>query len=135
MGLVQSCNKALDNIDTSFFMRLDADDYLSLNALDKIEEELKYLEKEDFIIFQRWDVDNNKALSFKVTNDMYTWIAVSTVFNKDAVISVGDTVKNTGKNMIFISGSWREVLNIRFPQPYLLLQPWTWQHDGRLSKE
>lgn len=87
-GLVRRCNQALKNIDTLYFMRLDADDYLSSDAVEKILRELNSPEKRDFIIFKRYDVYNSKLEEIKITNDIYTWIAAGTVFKTDAVSSV-----------------------------------------------
>ena len=88
-GLVNCCNKALKMIDTPYFMRLDADDYLSSDAFEKIYKELKLSNKQDFIIFNRWDVYGDIRKKIAVRRDIYTWIATSVVFNTEEVRTVG----------------------------------------------
>jgi len=88
-GLVDSCNRALSVIDTPYFMRLDADDYLSGDAVRRISEELGSSAGEDFVVFKKWDVWNKSIKKVETGNDIYTWIASGTVFNTHAVRSVG----------------------------------------------
>lgn len=89
IGLIRCCNKALRFIDTLYFMRLDADDYLSGDALEKIKKELNSSEKKDFIVFGRYDVCNNELKKIKVNESIYTWISGGVVFRTEAVRLVG----------------------------------------------
>ncbi len=89
IGLVPCCNNALKIIDTPYFMRLDADDYLSSDAFEKIYKELKSLNNQDLIIFNRWDVYDSKLEKISVQKDIYTWIATGVVFKTDDVRAVG----------------------------------------------
>ncbi len=89
VGLVRCCNKALGLIDTLYFMRLDADDYLSDDALIKILPELGSCNKEDFIVFSRYDICDDIVQKVKAVNNIYTWISGGAVFNTEAVRSVG----------------------------------------------
>ena len=89
LGVVKSCNLALRSIGTPFFMRLDADDFLSPAALGKITQELRANAKNDFIVFQRWDINGENLKRVKTSNDIFSWIAVGTVFRTQAVRSVG----------------------------------------------
>jgi len=88
-GLVKCCKKALALIKTPYFMRLDADDYLSPDAVERTLKELASSEKRDFIVFKRWDVWGNEIKEVETNTDIYTWIAVGTVFSTEAVKSVG----------------------------------------------
>lgn len=88
-GLVACCNRGLDIIDTPFVMRLDADDYLSCDALEKVIGELEASLEADLIVFKRWDLFGGKILSARVTSDIYTWIASGTAFRIEAARSVG----------------------------------------------
>ncbi len=88
-GLVKCCKKALGLIKTPYFMRLDADDYLSPDAVERTLKELASSEKRDFIVFKRWDVWGNEIKEVETNTDIYTWIAVGTVFSTEAVKSVG----------------------------------------------
>ncbi|OFZ53289.1 MAG: hypothetical protein A3D92_09800, partial [Bacteroidetes bacterium RIFCSPHIGHO2_02_FULL_44_7] len=87
-GLVASCNLALEHIDTPYFIRLDADDYFSPDAVEKIYNEVESKSQDDFIIFRRWDVINNQPQTADILDDIYTWIAVSTVFRITALRSI-----------------------------------------------
>lgn len=88
-GLVNCCNKALDAIETSYFMRIDADDYLSSDAIEKILKELCSSKKKNFIVFKRWDIWDNELKKAEPINDIFTWIAAGTVFKTQTVRSVG----------------------------------------------
>lgn len=88
-GLVNCCNEVLEAIDTPYFMRLDADDYLSPNALNKVLMELNSSNEIDFIVFKRWDIRGGEFEEADVVNDIYSWIAAGTVFNTEAVKAVG----------------------------------------------
>ncbi len=87
-GLVNCCNLVLSMIDSPFFMRLDIDDYLANDAILRIQNEIKDL-KEAFLLFNRFDVFDKEVKEFKVTSDIYTWIAAGTVFKTQSVKSVG----------------------------------------------
>lgn len=88
-GLVFSCNKAIDILDTSFFMRLDADDYIASNAIEKIAEEIHSLKDKNFIVFKRWDTLADEFKEVEINNDIYSWIAAGTVFDTGSVREVG----------------------------------------------
>ncbi|NQT46489.1 MAG: glycosyltransferase family 2 protein [Candidatus Omnitrophica bacterium] len=87
-GLVKCCNKALSLIDTPYFVRLDADDYFSPDAIEKIFEEINSPIKNDFVIFKRWDILNDGIKEIESDSDIYAWIAAGTLFSTDAVKSV-----------------------------------------------
>lgn len=89
IGLVGSCNKALNIIETPYFMRVDADDYLSLDAVSNALKELHISKTKDFIIFNRYDVLGSEIKKIRVSEDIYTWIAAGTVFKTNAVKKVG----------------------------------------------
>lgn len=88
-GLVRCCNRAIEKIRTPYFIRLDADDWLSPDAVENVLKELVPSEKKDFFIFRRWDVWENEIKEIEVENDIYAWLAVSAVFSTEAVKSVG----------------------------------------------
>jgi len=88
-GLVKCCNTAIEKIETPYFIRLDADDWLSTDAVEKILRELDSYGSKDFIVFERWDVWENEIKEAKTDDDMYTWIAAGTVFKTEIVKSVG----------------------------------------------
>jgi len=88
-GLTSCCNQGLNMIDTPYFMRLDADDYLASSAIEKILKELTSSEKRAFIIFKRWDVCNNEFKEADISDDIFTWIATGTVFSAEAVKVAG----------------------------------------------
>ncbi len=88
-GLVYSCNRVLEKIDTPYFMRLDADDYLSTDAMKKILKELNSSKKKNFVVFGRWDVCNGRLKEIELSNDIYTWISAGIVFSAEAVKAVG----------------------------------------------
>jgi len=87
-GLVNCCNRALNFIDTPYFIRLDVDDYLPNDAIEKIYKEINCLDNEKFIVFNRWDVLNGKTKRTRVIDDIYSLIAVGTVFQTKAVRTV-----------------------------------------------
>jgi len=87
-GLVRCCNGALDLIDTEYFMRLDADDYLSKNAFERIYDELNKPDDKDFVIFYRYDDTDGNLQEVEIDDDIYTWIAAGNVFKTKAVRSV-----------------------------------------------
>lgn len=88
-GLVECCNEAIKKIETPYFIRLDADDWLSCDAVEKILKNRGSLKEKDFIVFKRWDVCNKEIKKAKVCHDIYTWIAAGTAFNTEAVRAVG----------------------------------------------
>ena len=88
-GLVKSCNKALGLVDTPYFVRLDADDYFSADAVKDIYEELNTAREKDFIIFKRWDISAGGIEEVRYEDDMYTWIAAGTVFKTEPVKAAG----------------------------------------------
>lgn len=88
-GLINCCNRGLGIINTPFVMRLDADDYLSADALEKAIGELQASAQADVIVFKRWDLLGEKILSPRVTSDIYTWIAGGALFHIKAARSVG----------------------------------------------
>lgn len=87
-GLVYSCNKALQKIHTPYFVRLDADDYLTQDAMEVIAQALRIVKK-DFYVFSRYDVIGKKKRKISVTSDMYTWVAGGVVFKTDRVKKLG----------------------------------------------
>ena len=88
-GLVKCCNKALSLIDTPYFVRLDADDYFSPDAIEKIFEEIRSPIKNDFVIFKRWDILEDEIREVESSDDIYTWVAAGTLFSTGAVKSIG----------------------------------------------
>lgn len=88
-GLVVSCNEALAQIDTPYFLRLDADDYLTCDAVESVIMELRKIGSNDFIVFPRWDEWKDRKAAFEVGEDIYDWIAAGTVFKTEAVKLVG----------------------------------------------
>ena len=88
-GLVRCCNKAIQEIKTPYFMRLDADDWLVSDAIEKILKEVGSLKKEDFIVFKRVDVFGNTVKEINISDDIYLWISGGSVFNTNAIKSVG----------------------------------------------
>lgn len=88
-GLVNCCNSAIEKIETPYFVRLDADDKLSCDSMQKMLGELKDPSQPDFILFNRWDILDDKATEVNLTNDIYTWIASGTLFRTNTVRSAG----------------------------------------------
>jgi len=88
-GLVNCCNKLLSVVGTPYFIRLDVDDCLSQDAIEKIFKQLNSSDKKNFIVFDRWDVIEKKVMKTRVADDIYTWIAAGTVFETEAVRSIG----------------------------------------------
>ena len=88
-GLIKSCNKALAFVDTPYFVRLDADDYFSPDAVKDICEELKTAGDMDFITFKRWDILADGIREIEYEDDIYTWIAAGTVFKTAPVKAAG----------------------------------------------
>lgn len=88
-GVGNCCNMALGIINTPYFMRLDSDDYLSCDAIEKISEELSSSKDMGFIIFGRWDKRNDYLQEVNISDDIYTWIASATVFSTEAVKKSG----------------------------------------------
>lgn len=89
-GLVSSCNKALKEINTQYFLRLDADDYLSEDALVSIEKELRIIKGEDIVVFHRWDIfdSSNEINVVRVSQDIFSWIATGVMFKTQSVKNV-----------------------------------------------
>jgi len=90
LGVVRSCNLALQNINTKYFMRLDVDDYLANDAVINIENELSSFEAVDFIVFNRWDIlqNGNSVKKIQINQDFYNWTASGVVFKTGAVKTV-----------------------------------------------
>ncbi|MDO8505521.1 MAG: glycosyltransferase family A protein [bacterium] len=88
-GLVFSCNEALAQIETPYFLRLDADDYLTCDAAESVIMELRKIGTRDFVVFPRWDEWKERKAAFEVGKDMYDWIAAGTLFKTEAVKLVG----------------------------------------------
>lgn len=88
-GLGGCLNKAIKRIRTPYFIRLDADDWLSTEAVEKILKESDFLNKKNFIVFNRWDIRNKKLIKVNINDDIYTWIGAGSIFNTEIVRSVG----------------------------------------------
>ena len=88
IGLVRSCNKAIGGIKTPYFLRLDADDYLAPDAFRKIAEEIDRMNGDDFVVFNRWDVMPGGKREIHLSDNIYEWIAVGTLFKTEAVKAV-----------------------------------------------
>lgn len=88
-GLVASCNDALAQVTTPFFMRLDADDSLPQGAMDIVRRALREPIPTDFFLFSRWDAWPSSRERVTVESDIFQWVATGTVFRTDAVRAVG----------------------------------------------
>lgn len=88
-GLIKCCNRVLSEIETPYFLRLDADDWLSNDAVGKILGEIRSYSRQDFIVFKRADVHYDRIEQVDVYKDMFTWIAGGTAFATSVVNKVG----------------------------------------------
>ncbi|MDT2822152.1 glycosyltransferase family 2 protein [Enterococcus devriesei] len=79
-GLSESRNTGIDNCTGEYLMYLDSDDYLKLNACEKLIEKANEF-KLDLLLFQ-YDMEgwpNKKAIHFTNTLDVYTTNIINTV--------------------------------------------------------
>jgi len=88
LGLVKSCNKAIKQLKTEFFVRVDSDDYVSKDFLKNI---LKYIKKDYDFIFSNYKIVKNKKIK-KININKFKFknlISCSVVLKKKIINKIG----------------------------------------------
>ncbi len=88
IGLVKSCNKAIKQLDTKFFVRVDSDDYISRDFLKNI---LIHMKKDYDFILSNYKILKNKKIKKIDINKfrLKKLISCSVVLKKKIVDNIG----------------------------------------------
>ena len=88
LGLIKSCNKALERCHTKYFVRVDSDDYVSNLFVSKFLKEIK--KNYDFIFSNYYVVKNKKIKKIKFKNiNILNLISCSIAMKVDFVKKIG----------------------------------------------
>jgi len=88
LGLIKSCNKALERCRTKYFVRVDSDDYVSNLFVSKFLKEIK--KNYDFIFSNYYVVKNEKIKKIKFKNiNILNLISCSIAMKVDFVKKIG----------------------------------------------
>ena len=88
LGLIKSCNKALELCNTKYFVRVDSDDYVSNLFVSKFLKEIK--KNYDFVFSNYYVVKNKKTKKIKLKKiDIFNFISCSIAMKVDFVKKIG----------------------------------------------
>ena len=88
LGLIKSCNKALERCHTKYFVRVDSDDYVSNLFVSKFLKEIK--KNYDFVFSNYYVVKNKKIKKIKFKNiNILNLISCSIAMKVDFVKKIG----------------------------------------------
>ena len=88
LGLIKSCNKALERCHTKYFIRVDSDDYVSKLFISKFLKEIK--KNYDFIFSNYYIVKKRKTKKIKFKNNkIFNLISCSIAMKVNFVKKIG----------------------------------------------